>query len=263
MVISCAAVNCTNRQGKVDKAEISFHRFPINNAGRLAKWKQAVRRANWMPNKYSFLCSKHFAPDCFHLRHEDQQRQLKDSAVPSIFDFTLKDRVSRGSVRKKLLSAGELGTKEEEEPESVHGLMTIPPSLVGPHQPEGEWSLGGEKEIFTPPSCSLIDALHSYSSISRQERERRSCSPYKTAAHGGSISCLLSNPGHRCRRKNEHELHDVRRRKWRIRWQLRVKASRLRAVLYKRKMRRRLLEVIEEGCNHGMSRYRIPDDKTP
>uniref|UniRef100_A0A8C9VBQ5 THAP-type domain-containing protein n=1 Tax=Scleropages formosus TaxID=113540 RepID=A0A8C9VBQ5_SCLFO len=99
MVISCVAVNCTNRQGKVDKL-----RFPIHNPRRLAKWERAVRRENWVPNKYSFLCSKHFAPDCFLLRCDDQHRQLKASAVPTVFDFTPKDRSTGGHLRKKVLS---------------------------------------------------------------------------------------------------------------------------------------------------------------
>ncbi|KAJ8389629.1 hypothetical protein AAFF_G00118660 [Aldrovandia affinis] len=276
MVISCAAVNCTNRQGKVDKAEISFHRFPMNNAGRLAKWEQAVRRENWMPNRYSFLCSRHFAPDCFKLRHKDQQRQLKDSAVPTIFDFTRKDRVSGGNLRKKLVSVGGAGVKEEEVaqckrsitaesvgkkiwvfpelvgPPSEVGESSAPPPQVGPHQPTGEWSLGvaGGQEVFTPSSCSLIDALHSYSSVSRQERGRRGCASPKMAAPEACISHLLAaTPGRRFHPKTKQEHLGFRRRKQAIqRHQLRRRARCLHAVLYVRK-RRRLQEVTAAPLN--------------
>ncbi|XP_048845687.1 THAP domain-containing protein 4 isoform X1 [Brienomyrus brachyistius] len=205
MVISCAAVNCTNRQGKVDKTEVSFHRFPIKNASRLAKWKRAVRRENWMPNKYSFLCSQHFTPDSFLPGCEDQHRQLKAGAVPSIFDFSPVDKGTRGSLRKKMLSAQEPEDEEEEaykRPTQSHrgqskairisslpgysshagavisGPDTNPMAPGGlPPQPlsqqtVGEWSLDGEQEVFKPSSCDLIDALHSYSSTSRQERGR-------------------------------------------------------------------------------------------
>ncbi|XP_048845689.1 THAP domain-containing protein 4 isoform X3 [Brienomyrus brachyistius] len=171
MVISCAAVNCTNRQGKVDKTEVSFHRFPIKNASRLAKWKRAVRRENWMPNKYSFLCSQHFTPDSFLPGCEDQHRQLKAGAVPSIFDFSPVDKGTRGSLRKKMLSAQEPEDEEEEaykRPTQSHRGQSKPLS----QQTVGEWSLDGEQEVFKPSSCDLIDALHSYSSTSRQERGR-------------------------------------------------------------------------------------------
>ncbi|KAL4608348.1 THAP domain-containing protein 4 [Arapaima gigas] len=205
MVISCAAVNCTNRQGKVDKTEVSFHRFPIHNPRRLAKWQRAVRRENWAPNKYSFLCSTHFTADCFLLRCEDQHRQLKASAVPTIFDFTPKDRSTGGHVRKKVLSMKvQKDEKEVEEEEEVlvscRSLQTprgplkemsmtatwgeedvdprgseLNPIVTGnlpPQDVTGEWALdGGKEEVFTPSSRNLIDALHSYSSTSRQERE--------------------------------------------------------------------------------------------
>ncbi|XP_069053782.1 peroxynitrite isomerase THAP4-like [Lepisosteus oculatus] len=199
MVISCAAVNCTNRQGKVDKTEISFHRFPINNARRLARWRRAVRREGWVPNKYSFLCSKHFSPDCFQQRYDDQHRQLKDTAVPSIFDFTPPARGAAGNVRKKVLSPAPGPAEEEDEEEekipsekprlkaASKSLRNISPpgreSLKAgqdtnrpprtPQQAVGEWSLGSAEEVFTPSSCTFIDALHSYSSTSRQERDTR------------------------------------------------------------------------------------------
>ncbi|XP_066565220.1 peroxynitrite isomerase THAP4 isoform X2 [Amia ocellicauda] len=208
MVISCAAVNCTNRQGKVDKTEISFHRFPINNARRLAKWKRAVRRESWTPNKYSFLCSKHFSQDCFQRRYEDQHRQLKATAVPSIFDFSHKAKSTAGNVRKKVLSTSS-GAPEEEQQDvgaedrtlsedpclkgASKSLRSIPPSnseprraqdaaldlrrLPPPPTPQqqavGEWSLDSGDDVFTPSSCTFIDTLHSYSSTSRQERDTR------------------------------------------------------------------------------------------
>ncbi|XP_048845688.1 THAP domain-containing protein 4 isoform X2 [Brienomyrus brachyistius] len=174
MVISCAAVNCTNRQGKVDKTEVSFH-------------------------------SQHFTPDSFLPGCEDQHRQLKAGAVPSIFDFSPVDKGTRGSLRKKMLSAQEPEDEEEEaykRPTQSHrgqskairisslpgysshagavisGPDTNPMAPGGlPPQPlsqqtVGEWSLDGEQEVFKPSSCDLIDALHSYSSTSRQERGR-------------------------------------------------------------------------------------------
>ncbi|XP_033884940.2 THAP domain-containing protein 4 isoform X1 [Acipenser ruthenus] len=199
MVISCAAVNCTNRQGKVDKSIISFHRFPIKNARRLELWKQAVRRERWTPNKYSFLCSKHFTPDSFQERYEDQHRQLKGNAVPSIFDFTDKTRNSNSMVRRKVLCKDSLEQDAVSEEQGVARVAKkrkaasqedvtkkerdISPIAVeeGPQHAVGEWAMGGsgEAEVFTPSSCSFIGTLHSYSYTSRQERDQTARSKHK------------------------------------------------------------------------------------
>ncbi|XP_051873239.1 THAP domain-containing protein 4 isoform X1 [Pristis pectinata] len=87
MVISCSAYSCTNRQGKAAKS-ISFHRFPLKDTKRLAKWINAVGRTDWKPTKFSFLCSAHFTKDSFQKRQEDQHHRLKFNAVPSIFHFS-------------------------------------------------------------------------------------------------------------------------------------------------------------------------------
>ena len=52
MVNSCIAIGCTNHAKPGSK--ISFHAFPHKNSELLQKWIQAVKRKNWVPNKYSF-----------------------------------------------------------------------------------------------------------------------------------------------------------------------------------------------------------------
>ncbi|KAM6152599.1 peroxynitrite isomerase THAP4 [Erethizon dorsatum] len=101
MVICCAAVNCSNRQGKGDKRAVSFHRFPLKDSKRLIQWLKAVQRDNWTPTKYSFLCSEHFTKDSFSKRLEDQHRLLKPTAVPSIFHLTEKKRGTGGHGRAR------------------------------------------------------------------------------------------------------------------------------------------------------------------
>ncbi|XP_006875277.1 PREDICTED: THAP domain-containing protein 4 [Chrysochloris asiatica] len=102
MVICCAAVNCSNRQGKGEKRAVSFHRFPLKDSKRLLQWLKAVQRDNWTPTKYSFLCSEHFTKDSFSRRLEDQHRLLKPTAVPSIFHLAEKRGVTgHGSTRRK------------------------------------------------------------------------------------------------------------------------------------------------------------------
>ncbi|XP_008827381.1 THAP domain-containing protein 4 isoform X2 [Nannospalax galili] len=106
MVICCAAVNCSNRQGKGEKRAVSFHRFPLKDSKRLIQWLKAVQRDNWTPTKYSFLCSEHFTKDSFSKRLEDQHRLLKPTAVPSIFHLTEKKRGAGGHGRTRRKTTG-------------------------------------------------------------------------------------------------------------------------------------------------------------
>ena len=57
MVISCCAVGCQNRQEP--NSQISFYRFPADKERR-QKWIAAMKRSNWIPTKYSGICSDHF-----------------------------------------------------------------------------------------------------------------------------------------------------------------------------------------------------------
>lgn len=106
MVICCAAVNCSNRQGKGEKRAVSFHRFPLKDSKRLIQWLKAVQRDNWTPTKYSFLCSEHFTKDSFSKRLEDQHRLLKPTAVPSIFHLSEKKRGAGGHGRARRKTTG-------------------------------------------------------------------------------------------------------------------------------------------------------------
>lgn len=125
MVICCAAVNCSNRQGKGEKRAVSFHRFPLKDSKRLIQWLKAVQRDNWTPTKYSFLCSEHFTKDSFSKRLEDQHRLLKPTAVPSIFHLSEKKRGAggHGPARRKATGAVRGHTN------AATGKGTIGPSL--------------------------------------------------------------------------------------------------------------------------------------
>ena len=85
MPITCVAWDCTNRMKK--DSGISFHRFPHKNPQLLQKWIQAIRRENWQPTQYSYICSKHFDDSCFVVRPEKSGHRLHEHAVPSIFNF--------------------------------------------------------------------------------------------------------------------------------------------------------------------------------
>ncbi|XP_013363541.1 PREDICTED: THAP domain-containing protein 4 [Chinchilla lanigera] len=123
MVICCAAVNCSNRQGKGEKRAVSFHRFPLKDSKRLIQWLKAVQRDNWTPTKYSFLCSEHFTKDSFSKRLEDQHRLLKPTAVPSIFHLTEKKREPGGHGRARRKDASKASGIVKGHPSTAAGKV--------------------------------------------------------------------------------------------------------------------------------------------
>ncbi|XP_053163026.1 peroxynitrite isomerase THAP4 isoform X1 [Hemicordylus capensis] len=137
MVICCAALNCSNRQGKAPRgrAAVSFHRFPLKDSKRLIQWLKAVQRDNWTPTKYSFLCSEHFTKDSFSKRLEDQHRLLKPTAVPTIFQLSEKRGESKNYVkrRRKVASQSQQGGSNEPKEgsnEVTEGILSSDQSLM-------------------------------------------------------------------------------------------------------------------------------------
>ncbi|KAM4836345.1 peroxynitrite isomerase THAP4 isoform 3-T3 [Thomomys bottae] len=131
MVICCAAVNCSNRQGKGEKRAVSFHRFPLKDSKRLIQWLKAVQRENWTPTKYSFLCSEHFTKDSFSKRLEDQHRLLKPTAVPSIFHLSESKRGSGGHGRARRKDTSKASGSMRGHTNSTSGRGAAVPSSSG------------------------------------------------------------------------------------------------------------------------------------
>lgn len=106
MVVSCSSYGCTNRRQK--GSSIQFHRFPLNRPEILNKWIHAMRRKNFTPNKYSYLCSEHFNPEDYQIRPGADIKLLLENAVPSVFkgfpDHLQKKRI----VRRQLVRNNEL-----------------------------------------------------------------------------------------------------------------------------------------------------------
>ncbi|XP_039680313.1 THAP domain-containing protein 1-like isoform X4 [Perca fluviatilis] len=82
--MSCSAFGCKQRQ--YQGCSINFFRFPLRDRRRLKQWVMNVRRQNWTPTPASRLCSMHFEEDQF-LIDNMFRRRLKDTAVPTIFNF--------------------------------------------------------------------------------------------------------------------------------------------------------------------------------
>lgn len=85
------AWNCSNRQGKRSAVgsssrdvDITFHRFP-SNCELHGEWVTAIRRQNFKPSSTSRICSEHFKKTDFTA--SKNRRRLRESAIPSIFNF--------------------------------------------------------------------------------------------------------------------------------------------------------------------------------
>ncbi|KAM7375607.1 hypothetical protein PAMA_014624 [Pampus argenteus] len=101
--MSCSAFGCTKRPSK--DSTVQFFRFPLGDNDRLKRWLLNVRRKNWTPSRSSRLCSSHFEEDQFFTDKKDKRR-LKDTAVPTIFNFPLhllkKKEASRATRTKRV-----------------------------------------------------------------------------------------------------------------------------------------------------------------
>ncbi|XP_025203306.1 THAP domain-containing protein 1-like [Melanaphis sacchari] len=100
MVISCSSYGCTNRRQK--GSGIQFHHFPLKRSSVLANWINEMKRKNFKPTKYSYLCSEHFTNDDYQIRPGSNVRWLKDDAVPSIFKEFPKHLQKKKVVRQLL-----------------------------------------------------------------------------------------------------------------------------------------------------------------
>ena len=60
-----------------------FHSYPLQDKHRLAKWLAAIKRDDFKPTTASRICGDHFITSDYH----PGSRELKKSAVPSVFQF--------------------------------------------------------------------------------------------------------------------------------------------------------------------------------
>ncbi|KAH8410375.1 hypothetical protein KR215_001244 [Drosophila sulfurigaster] len=81
MPAHCAVVNCSDKY--VHSGSISFHRFPFKRKDLLQKWKEFTQRSGqWMPSKWSAVCSRHFVDADFSCCNN--RKTLKKNAVPTV-----------------------------------------------------------------------------------------------------------------------------------------------------------------------------------
>ena len=83
MVVSRSAWNCGNKQ--ITGSGLKFHRFPLTDILLCKQWVIATKRKDFTPTKYSRLCGDHFTENDY--KYTFNSRELKDNAVPTIFNF--------------------------------------------------------------------------------------------------------------------------------------------------------------------------------
>ncbi len=137
---SCCAVGCSNRFRK--GSGVNFYRFPEDKERKL-RWIAAVGRKDWMPTKYTWLCSDHFisgsksndplSPDYVPSVFAHASTSLKRKAVEDMARFKrsadVKKRRQENTIREEvartLLQLSDTGNGEEFcEPHTGTGTMT-------------------------------------------------------------------------------------------------------------------------------------------
>ncbi|RVE48523.1 hypothetical protein evm_006834 [Chilo suppressalis] len=89
--MSCVVKWCKNRSDRKKKNPgITFHRFPKENVEWRNNWIQVIRNCNgddeWIPNKYSVICSIHFEAGDLYIT-KGGLRRVVTHAVPQKFLF--------------------------------------------------------------------------------------------------------------------------------------------------------------------------------
>ncbi|XP_050064269.1 THAP domain-containing protein 1-like [Aphis gossypii] len=106
MVISCSSYGCTNRRKK--GCGIQFHRFPLKRPSVLEKWIHEMKRKNFKPSEYSYLCSEHFTNEDYQIRPGANVKWLKDEAVPSSVFKEFPQHLQKKKVVRRLLQRNPL-----------------------------------------------------------------------------------------------------------------------------------------------------------
>lgn len=77
MVNTCCALNCKNGYNNQVELGTTFHKFPLSKKDILTKWIKNLHRENFVPTKYSRICSKHFKESDFSNESKDTNIRRK------------------------------------------------------------------------------------------------------------------------------------------------------------------------------------------
>ncbi len=95
MVKTCCTVGCSLKYSK--ESELSFYRFPADQEKR-CKWIAAVKRKDWEPNEYTWLCSAHF------ISGKKSNDPLSPDYIPSVFSVSDKHITENSGILDQILA---------------------------------------------------------------------------------------------------------------------------------------------------------------
>ncbi|XP_068228839.1 uncharacterized protein [Palaemon carinicauda] len=174
----CSAYGCSNRsdnQPVVDKTDSShkrtYHKFP-SDPGRQRQWLVNVRRHDFVPTRYSTLCSDHFEEWCFD--RTGNIVRLRRTAVPTLFAFSAKYR----NQRKRTISDGENNPVEPSFKKSLTENVKSPFKNENSEEENGKSPVknesNGEEDIVysDEENMTLEKSRERYFVPVKQEQER-------------------------------------------------------------------------------------------
>ncbi len=146
----CAVPKCASStarlksQLKIGEKGITFHQFPLGEGKKelLKKWLKKISRKDFVPTKYSKVCSLHFRVEDFqeerkvtdpHQKRKTPRRTLNYGAVPSVFEgypSYLTDRVTKSPKKKrksvpKTIAGARRKLREKKEEETLEAETSM------------------------------------------------------------------------------------------------------------------------------------------
>ena len=125
----CCAVGCVNRLTK--GSSLSFYRFPTDNDRRRC-WISAIKRKDWGPTQYSYVCSAHFVSG------KKSDDPVSPDYVPSMFQnvsspMKRKRASDYQKYKRKKLRVGrvEVALREQARKEAEKIRREVIPETVG------------------------------------------------------------------------------------------------------------------------------------
>ncbi|XP_045481043.1 THAP domain-containing protein 1-like [Harmonia axyridis] len=149
-MVSCASCGCT-RNKKQKQDGVTFHMFPTDERRRVA-WIHFMNDTEFVPKTQSFLCSRHFADDCFD-RTSKVKVRLQPNALPTIIVDRLKYKKNYAIVYRPSKCV-ESSLMDHDYVYSINGASGI----AGPSSTSEPSYIPREQ---TPPSCDEIPPIKS------------------------------------------------------------------------------------------------------
>ncbi|XP_061719794.1 THAP domain-containing protein 1-like [Cydia pomonella] len=88
-MVGCSVVACKSNSLRKE-AGVTFHAFPTEDEI-VREWIAGTGKSNWMPHKYSRICSKHFERHC--VRKLGKRTYIEKFSVPTLFIHERREKI--------------------------------------------------------------------------------------------------------------------------------------------------------------------------